>query len=179
MARGFDAVTVNDIAAQAGVSSVTVFNHFKSKEDLFLDRGDDAAELLLAAVRNREPAIDAVTALEHLCVKLATDRHPLSGLNDRSAPFFSILATAPPLLARARGIAAELQSKLTTELEAVMPKVNASFLAAFFIAGYGCVLMQTAQRRIAGDPLEDVAADHRQRLDQLFTALRAGVEPHE
>src|SRR4051812_20151864 len=44
--RGYDAVTVADIARQAGVSSVTVFKHFPRKEDLFLDRADDAVELL-------------------------------------------------------------------------------------------------------------------------------------
>ncbi|MGH8916994.1 MAG: TetR/AcrR family transcriptional regulator, partial [Actinomycetes bacterium] len=43
--RGYDAVTVAEIARQAGVSSVTVFNHFPRKEDLYLDRADDAAEI--------------------------------------------------------------------------------------------------------------------------------------
>ena len=40
--RGFDAVTVADVAREAGVSSVTVFNHFPRKEDLLLDRTVDA-----------------------------------------------------------------------------------------------------------------------------------------
>ena len=40
--QGFDAVTVADIAKAAGVSSVTVFKHFPRKEDLFLDRQNEA-----------------------------------------------------------------------------------------------------------------------------------------
>ena len=40
--RGYEAVTVAEIAREAGVSSVTVFNHFPRKEDLFMDRAADA-----------------------------------------------------------------------------------------------------------------------------------------
>ncbi|MCB7372907.1 TetR/AcrR family transcriptional regulator, partial [Bacteroides caccae] len=64
--RGYDAVTVAEIAQAAGVSSVTVFKHFARKEDLFLDRRDDAVELLRAAVRDRASGIDALTALHGL-----------------------------------------------------------------------------------------------------------------
>ncbi|HXR45446.1 MAG TPA: helix-turn-helix domain-containing protein, partial [Pseudolysinimonas sp.] len=49
--RGYDTVTVAEVARAAGVSSVTVFNHFPRKEDLFLDRTDDAVQLLRSAVR--------------------------------------------------------------------------------------------------------------------------------
>ena len=36
--RGFDNVTVTEIAEAAGVSKVTVFNYFPRKEDIFFDR---------------------------------------------------------------------------------------------------------------------------------------------
>ena len=35
--RGFDAVTVDEIAEAADVGRMTVFNHFPRKEDLFFD----------------------------------------------------------------------------------------------------------------------------------------------
>ena len=36
--RGFDQVTVDEIAAAADVGRMTVFNHFPRKEDMFFDR---------------------------------------------------------------------------------------------------------------------------------------------
>jgi hypothetical protein len=48
-------------------------------------------------------------------------------------------------------------------------------LAAFFIAGYGTVLVETARRLIAGDQPGGVVDDHRVRLERLFEALRGGV----
>jgi AcrR family transcriptional regulator len=100
--RGYDAVTVAEVARAAGVSSVTVFNHFPRKEDLFLDRAVDAVELLRSAVRDRKPGTDMLTALESQSLRLFDERHPLSGVDERSAGFFRTVAESPALVARAR-----------------------------------------------------------------------------
>jgi len=174
--RGFDAVTVTEIAREAGVSSVTVFNHFPRKEDLFLDRQVDAAEFLRAAVRDRDSGLDELASLREMTVRLVDDRHPLSGLNDRSVPFFRTVAASPSLVARAREIAADLQRTLAEELEREYTFHNdATLFAAFFIAGYATVLVETARRRVAGESLDAVLDDHRARLELLFDALRNGV----
>ena len=46
MKRGFDVVTVADIAAAANVSRMTVFNYFPRKEDLFFDREDETKQII-------------------------------------------------------------------------------------------------------------------------------------
>src|SRR3954462_714479 len=114
--RGFDAVTVAEVARAAGVSSVTVFKHFPRKEDLFLDRAVDAVEILRSAVRDRAPGVDVLASLRDATLRLVDERHPLSGVNDRSTPFFRTVAASPALTARAREIAAELQQTLADEL---------------------------------------------------------------
>ena len=51
MLRGFEKVTVAEVATAADVSVNTVFNYFKTKEDLFFDRQDVAVESLGGVVR--------------------------------------------------------------------------------------------------------------------------------
>src|SRR3954449_1271177 len=61
--RGYDAVTVAQIAAGAGVSVKTLFQHFRSKEDLLLARLDQTYERLLAAIRERDQDVSPTEAL--------------------------------------------------------------------------------------------------------------------
>ena len=53
--RGFDAVTVADIARAAKVSEKTVFNYFPAKEDLVFGAGMQRTAALIDAVRARPP----------------------------------------------------------------------------------------------------------------------------
>jgi AcrR family transcriptional regulator len=190
--RGFDTVTVAEVAREAGVSSVTVFNHFPRKEDLYLDRAVDAVDLLRRAVRDRAQDVDVLESLREVAIRLADERHPLSGIDDRSVPFFQTVAASPALVARAREIASDLQRTLAEELDRDQSYPgDGTLLAAFLIAGYGTVLVETARRRIAEEASSSASSagsastasqgaverDHRARLERLFDALRVGVAP--
>ncbi|MFC5823423.1 TetR/AcrR family transcriptional regulator [Nonomuraea insulae] len=176
--RGFDTVTVAEVASEAGVSSVTVFKHFPRKEDLLLDRAVDAVEFLRSAVRDRAPGVDVLASLRDTTLRLVDTRHALSGVKDGSIPFFRTVAASPALVARAREISADLQRTLAEELEHDPAFAgDGTLLAAFFISGYGTVMVETARRLIAGDQPSAVVDDHRARLERLFDALRTGVAP--
>lgn len=174
--RGYDTVTVAEVAKEAGVSSVTVFNHFPRKEDLFLDRAADADDLLRAAVHDRAPDVDVLESLREAALRIADERHPLSGLNERSIPFFRTVAASPVLVARAREIASELERTLADELGRDPTfEGDGTLLAAFFVAGYRTVIVETARRRLAGEEPSILVADHSARLERLFDAIRSGV----
>src|SRR3712207_9515451 len=55
--RGFEAVTIADIATAADVAVQTVFNHFPTKEDLFFDGHTPWIEGAAEAVRAPGPGL--------------------------------------------------------------------------------------------------------------------------
>jgi AcrR family transcriptional regulator len=66
-ARGFEAVSLAEIAATADVSVKTIWNHFGSKEELFFDREDQVLAVLLSTLAQRRdlsPALALRPALE-------------------------------------------------------------------------------------------------------------------
>lgn len=70
--RGFDAVTVAEIAEAADVSVTTLFKHFPSKESLVFDEDAANESELVGAVRDRAPGTTVLDAL-HACVAARID----------------------------------------------------------------------------------------------------------
>src|SRR5580658_10627891 len=63
--KGFEAVSVADVAQAAEVSEQTVYNYFSTKEALVLDEAEAFAERFRAMVRERDggmTVLDAVRA---------------------------------------------------------------------------------------------------------------------
>jgi AcrR family transcriptional regulator len=175
--RGFDAVTVAEVAKAAGVSSVTVFKHFPRKEDLFLDRAVDAVDLLRSTVRDRRAGTDVLEALRQLTLRMVDSRQPFSGVDARSVAFFRTVAESPALVARAREIAGELEQVLGDELERdVRFRGDARLFAAMFIGGYAAVMVGAARRVMDGESPDALLDDQRARFERLFAFLRSGVD---
>jgi AcrR family transcriptional regulator len=66
--RGFDRVTVAEVAAAAQVSEKTVFNYFATKEDLFFDEVPKREAALVDAISGRGPGESIIQALRRLQV---------------------------------------------------------------------------------------------------------------
>jgi AcrR family transcriptional regulator len=62
LARGFDAVTVADVAKRVDVDVKTIYNYFPSKPDLVYHRLDELKDSFLAAVGDRAAGESALTA---------------------------------------------------------------------------------------------------------------------
>lgn len=61
--RGYDQVSIKDIAEAADVATTTVFKHFPGKEALVFDQDEDREAHLVAAVRQRPAGQSIVEAL--------------------------------------------------------------------------------------------------------------------
>src|SRR4051794_7197816 len=73
MEKGFDAVTVAEIAAAADVSEKTVFNHFPTKEDLALAGGEERLAALVSAIQGRDAGTPVIALFRAETLRLLDD----------------------------------------------------------------------------------------------------------
>ena len=114
--RGFDNVTVDEIAAAADVGRMTVFNHFPRKEDMFFDRDEEGREILREALRQRDPGVAPIETLRLLAHRLVAEQSPYVEFSARSLGFLETIERSETLKARARAIRDELAQVVTVAL---------------------------------------------------------------
>ncbi len=114
--RGFENVTVDEIAAAAEVGRMTVFNYFPRKEDMFFDRDEEGREVLREALRQRDPHIAPIETLRLLVHRLVSERAPYLDFSAASQDFIETVNRSETLMARARAIRDKLARVLTEAL---------------------------------------------------------------
>ena len=174
--RGFDDVTIVEVAAAAGVSKVTVFSYFDRKEDLLLDRLPDVVEIARAAVRDRAGGTGPVEAIRRVLLALAAERHGLSVLTEGIEPFLRMIVDAPTLIARLRVFEHEIEAALAGELDADQRFTgDAALVAALVVAAYRVVVVGTVRRRLAGTGPAELATGHDEGVNRAFDAIEHGA----
>ena len=181
--RGFDRVTVAEVARQAQVAEATVFNYFPTKEDLFYSRLEAFGAGLLEAVAAREPGEPALAAVRRyllgsgglLAQIAAGDAEALQRLRTVSR----VIAASPSLLAREQQAIARSTDALAELLAAetgapaddVTPRVAANALL-----GVQRTLVDHVRRRVlADDQPERLADDVRELGRRAFALLERGL----
>ena len=137
LTRGFDNVTVSEVAAVADVAEKTVFNHFPVKAALVFDAADE----LLAAVRGRGAGVPAVDGIR-VFVQRRAERVGL-GSPPRPGPrFLQMFEVSPVLRSYCRDMFARWEVAVAEDLAADVgappgfePFVAAAALVAVLRAG--------------------------------------------
>jgi AcrR family transcriptional regulator len=161
--RGFDQVTVDDIAAAADVGRMTVFNHFPRKEDMFFDRDEEGREILREAFRQRDPGVAPIETLRLLAHRLVAEQSPFVEFSAVSQGFIDTIEGSETLKARARAIRDELAQVVTVALSECIgrePTDPVAHLAAGLLLSTWTVAFIQAHRafRQSGDADEAKAA---------------------
>jgi AcrR family transcriptional regulator len=114
--RGFDHVTVDEIATAADVGRMTVFNHFPHKEDMFFDRDEEVRKVLREALLQRDPSVAPIETLRQLAHRLVADKSPFVEFSARSQGFIETIEGSETLKARARAIRDEIAQVVAVAL---------------------------------------------------------------
>lgn len=156
--KGFDAVSVAEIAAAAEVSKPTLFRYFPAKEDLvlhrFADHEDEPARVVSAAREAGAAPLDALR--DHVLAGLER-RDPVTGLNDdpRVLAFLRLLYGTPALVARMHAYQRRSEELLAGALGGSDP-LAARLAAAQVVAVLRVLAEENVRRITAGERVEEV-----------------------
>ncbi|WP_369218004.1 TetR/AcrR family transcriptional regulator [Streptomyces flavofungini] len=158
--RGYDAVGIRDVAAEADVAVTTVFSHFASKEALVFERDDDFEQRLTRAVTDRAPDEPLIPALRREIRDMV--RHCAA---DGSDPVWRMIDGSPAL----------------RQYEESMRLRHAESLATAIAAGPGGDRTPTACRTLArfvvdAHALGREAAEPDAAVDEIFAMIEAAWE---
>lgn len=175
--RGFDAVTVDEIAVSAGVSKRTFFRYFASKEDVVVQFLSGMGEDIRAALAARPAAEAPSAALRHaVAVPLAacTDRHADHAA--RALRVVQLILRTPALLARFLERQAAWREALAAELAGRQGPGPAGDPYPRLAAGTALVAFHTALEQWSDS---DAALDPMELLDRAFTVVAPALDPHD
>jgi AcrR family transcriptional regulator len=183
--RGFDAVTVAEIAREAEVAEKTVYNYFPTKEDLFYHRLEAFEEELLATIRERAPGETVLEAFRRfqlaprgIFAKLEADE--ARAAREQLRTVTRVITDSPALLARERqvflryteSLAALLAEETGARAEDLEPWVTANALLGLHRA----LIDFVRTRVLAGDDDRDrLARDLRAQARKAFARLEEGL----
>lgn len=150
--RGFDEVTVAEIADLADVAVGTVFNYFPTKEAILFDRADELRADLVASVTRRAQGQGAVAAF------LAWHERTIGFLTagDRTRRLLELVAGSATLRAHERDLDDRYRTALTAALGGSGP--TPALLAAQLVALHRTVADLARDLILAGRSTRTVRA---------------------
>lgn len=146
MERGFDRVTVDEIAEAADVGRMTVFNHFPRKEDMFFDRTEEGLEDLCAALRQRSANIPISETIRLFAHQVIAEQKGYVRFFAGSRRFVEAIEQSETLKARARAIRDELAKSVALAMADTVRRdradPDAMFSANLLLAVWSVAIVQ-------------------------------------
>ncbi|MER0448307.1 TetR/AcrR family transcriptional regulator [Streptomyces sp. Edi4] len=177
--RGFEAVTIAEIADVADVSVNTVYNYFPAKEDLFFDRSHGVVDRLSRWVRGRDEGESAAAAVLRELRAEVESVSPRVGLMEGYSRFMAVIHDSPALKARLWAVGQEVLENLDTTLRQEVQARPDEPLPSL-VAGQISWVHQTAMAAIgremmAGRDPREVSREVLVLIDEMEGLLGDGV----
>ena len=182
--RGFEGVTVAEVARSADVSEATVFNYFPTKEDLFYSGLEEFEEKLLAAVRDRKPGTSVLAAFrDFMLVQRGVFDMKAAGGDDeateRVRTITRVITESPALLARERQVFDEYSSSLAAliaeETGAAAGDVLPAAVANALIGVHRSLIDYVREQTMAGARASQISRGVRAQAKKAFAQLEEGL----
>lgn len=196
--RGFDRVTIADVAAAAGVAKMTVTNYFPRKEDLVLDLSEAFVSGPARVVAARPAGLSPLEALRDDYLAAVRRQDPVIGFSGE--PFARMIVDSPVLLARLREFHEQREAALAEQLaaeagaragtggawgdpqapedaedtedaEGITCRAVAAQLGAALRVLFGCLL----ERTLTGESNAEIAAPHEAEARRVFELLEPSL----
>ncbi|SDD74227.1 TetR/AcrR family transcriptional regulator [Glycomyces harbinensis] len=176
--RGYENVSVAEIAAAAEVSKATVFNYFPSKEDLVIggmkQHTGDAARI----VRERPVGQTPHDALREHFLHLLERHAPQVGMSD--SPLFlqiqRLLIATPVLMISAMDYRRRSSIELSEELMAEgYSQLTSRLVGAQLLHTQYILVELNVRRMLNGDPIEDIRRQAFAAAHHAFGLLENGI----
>lgn len=178
--RGFDGVTVAEIANEANVSVATVFNYFPTKEDLVYARMEVFEAELIDAIHEREPGESVLAAFSRFVLELGgLLASKDADAAERLATITRIVTASPALLARERQIFARYTQSLATliaeETGAAADDVTPWVAANALMGVHRALLDHVRNRILTSSSNQRLARDVRSQGQRALMLLERGL----
>ncbi|MGK5556994.1 TetR/AcrR family transcriptional regulator [Actinomadura kijaniata] len=173
--KGYEGVTVAEIAAAAEVSTRTFFLHFQAKEDVLFAHADVRVDLAVAAIAERGPAERPADVLLRATERMILDAWDGGDLSGGLAALRVRLAASVPalqarLLQRYLGARAELARALREAFPDELDEVTASALVGAMVGAVGAAATAALER---GDGPAEVRDAMRRGMELVARSLPA------
>jgi AcrR family transcriptional regulator len=170
--RGFDHVTVAEVAEAANVSEKTVYNYFPTKEDLFFDEVPEREAALVAAVTGRREGESVLQALHRLqtfeCPRLSSPGF---------ATFARIIEESTALKAKELEVMSHFVQVLTETLETelTLDERDARLAAGLLVSVHRQLFRAARKQALAGKHGPAATRRLRADLDRAYHLLEHGL----
>ena len=179
--RGYDAVTVVEVAAAAEVSPATVFNYFRTKEHLFFSGLEAFEATLVQTVRDR-PLGEPVLAAFRRGVLGPSDRLAAPGVSRGIARAGELIRSSAALQDEERAIRARhadaLAAVIAQDVQRTGSEVEARSIASALMAIHGCIVEHARALATKGVTGQALAGDVKRQGAATFDRFAAGLRDY-